>query len=237
MHVVSQADVEQHRLDGTPIPVKTVKIPITVMAYGICGQETTVERINVNREILLQAGNHPAKQAIGVNKKSYANRLQLILGTDLVRIDYFICGKEDSMANDLQVATWTSGGLVVVILLLMAGVLSLSCVTIHTLTIIWRFKTEMGDRDLFRTSSTVEALCETISWICLFASLLYATFTWSERVSSKSAFGVGYVVMAIASIIISYKSIGISLQGIKSRLASSLQKRRQSSNSSLPNIV
>jgi hypothetical protein len=80
MHAVSQGDIDQHKLDGYPIPVNTEHIPINVMLYGICGQAIKAELIRENKKNLMAAGNHGYPKS--PNDEVYINRLHIITGSN-----------------------------------------------------------------------------------------------------------------------------------------------------------
>ena len=184
MHVIDPDDVWQHQLDGTPVPVYTTQIPLDVRLYGVCGQTDKLEQIQRNKEFLLEAGNHGTSQ----KPRGYTNRLQYLLDTKLRKLA--VCaGEANRLSEDLQIATWVAAGLLVSVLLILAGSLSLSALAIHAATV----KSRAGDApDRYRASSAVEVLSESVSWVSLLATFVFTAFTWNERRSSNSSYGPGY---------------------------------------------
>mmetsp|Transcript_7166 Transcript_7166/g.15510 ORF Transcript_7166/g.15510 Transcript_7166/m.15510 type:complete len:289 (-) Transcript_7166:50-916(-) len=209
MHVISPDDIQDNQRDGTPIPIHTERIPLDVMIYGICGEPNEVKRIHENKQFLSMSG-YPRQQQ-NTSEIFYNNRLQMILDTKLRRIDRFLCVDGDSVNDDLQLATWVATGLIVIMLLTLGGVLSLVCTLFHAVNWI-----KYG-RNRHRKSCVAELLAEAISWIVIFASILYVVFTWSERRSSHASFGPGCIVMLTVSSVMLCGSMRLSLGIILSK--------------------
>ena len=205
MHTIAPEDI--HR---SPVPIRTTMISLDILLYGVCGRQSrkTLQQINQNMQTLLNAGNRPLskQEKQGDDEMTYDNRLQQILNTKLTRINAFICGDEGVAHADRQYSTWVAAGLIVTVILMPAGVLSLLGIAICALAIARR-------HDRCEPSwVVVNMLSNVISWLMIFASLLYVALTWQERTRSNASFGSGYVIMSIASVL-----IGARLTGIFSR--------------------
>jgi hypothetical protein len=198
MHTIAPEDILR-----SPVPIRTSRLKLDVQLYGVCGRQSreTLQRINQYMEILRKAGNRPEKQAI--DEVVYDNRLQQILGTKLTMINAFLCGDEGIAHADRQYSTWVAAGLIVTLILIPAGALSLVCIVIYTLTLA-RGRDRRG-----LSWVVVDLLSNVISWLMIFASLLYVALTWQERARSNASYGSGYVIMSIASMLISARLAGI----------------------------
>ena len=208
MQVVSLETILLHKAEGTPIPVNTETISIPVYLYGLCGVSQTLEQIKDNRKILAEAGNH--KETANVDER-IRNRLHYIPRTGLIQIDRNICGEEDPMSNDFQLATYKGAGLVIIVLLIFASALSVLCIAIHSITVLWRVRIEIKDEmNLYTASAAVDVLSEAIAWISFFASLIYTCFTWTERKGSGSTYSVGYYVFGVVSMAMFFRWVPVA---------------------------
>ena len=192
MHSIAYDETRQL---NEPIPITTEHIPINIFIYGVCHQENKLQHILKNRITLLNAGNYVSKE----EKVVHRNRLQMILDTNLTAINNFLCRDEEGprLNTNPQVATWVAAGLVVLLLLTIAGILSLLCAAAHVLA-IWQAR---DDPNWHKLNSVVRILSDSISWIVLFASILYVAFTWGER-GSQNRLGPGCISMIICAIIV-----------------------------------
>jgi hypothetical protein len=201
MHTIAPEDVLR-----SPIPIRTTRLKLDVQLYGVCGRQSrkTLEQISRYMETLRNAGNRPEKQA--GDEVNYDNRLQQILGTKLTTINAFLCGDEGIAHADRQYSTWVAAGLIVTLILMAAGALSLVCIALYTLAIV-RGRDRCGLRWV-----VVNLLSNVISWLMIFASIMYVALTWQERARSNASYGSGYVIISVASIL-----VGARLAGVFSR--------------------
>jgi hypothetical protein len=176
-------------------------------------------------EILRNAGNRPTNHGNdkGIQEVAiiYDNRLQSLLDTKLVRkVNEVICNFVDNdneqgstsfqPSFDRQYATWVAAGLVVMMILLFAGApLSLFCiVSICTLNwIAWSHIT----RSKSHWWQLIELLSHLNAGVVLFTTFLYVALTWQECHSSKAFYGSGYIIMLLASIFMSIRLSGFSI--------------------------
>ncbi len=194
MHTISPGDILR-----SPVPIHTTRIRLNVMLYGVCGRQNgeALRQISQNMETLRNAGNRP--QAPGSDDAVYDNRLQLILDTKLTRVNAYLCGDGGVVHADRQYSTWVAAGLAVTLILMMAGALSLLCIAIICALDIARRR---HDDDRRGAGRCVWLLSDAISWLVIFASLLYVSLTYQERGRSHASFGSGCVFMSIASVLI-----------------------------------
>jgi hypothetical protein len=213
-----------------PIQIQSTQLSLEVMIYGVCGRQSskTLLKIHENMEILRNAGNLPTNNDYdkGIQEVAYDNRLQSLLEMKLVRkVNEVICNfvnndNEQGSTSfqpsfDRQYATWVAAGLVVMMILLFAGApLSIFCiVTICTLNWIeWRYnKHRRSTRSKSRWWLLIELLSNVNAGVVLFATFLYVALTWQECQSSKASYGSGYMIMLLASIFMSIRLSGFSI--------------------------
>jgi hypothetical protein len=215
-----------------PIQIQSSHLSLDVMIYGVCGRQSskTLLKIHENMEILRNAGNRPTNHGNdkGIQEVAiiYDNRLQSLLEMKLVmKVNEVICNfvnnddEQGSISSepsfDRQYATWVAAGLVVLMILLFAGApLSLFCiVSICTLNWIeWRNnKHHRSTRSKSCWWQLIELLSNVNAGVVLFAPFLYVALTWQECQSSKAFYGSGYIIMLLASIFMSIRLSGFSI--------------------------
>ena len=180
-----------NKTEGIATQVATEEIQLEVMAYGVCKRQSGehLQRIHDKNLALERAGNF-----VGYDNERYHNRLQLLLSTDLLNLANFLCGS--NIFIDPQTNTWTAAGLVIILLLILAGLLSLLSITTHVSTVIY---TKSYDR--YRPNKAVTLFATASTTMISMASLLFVSLTWHER-TSMAQFGTGFIIILTVTVLI-----------------------------------
>ena len=199
MHSVSLVQVYTHRMEHTPIVVGSEIIQANTMLFpclgGICSQDK--ELIQQNLKLLLDAGN-TSQNDLGQSSAA-TSTVEAFFNTMTIWLASIFRTDADNMRNDEQVQLFAWAGVLVVLLLLLAGVLSAAAILIHTINIIQRGSDEL--------KSIVESFNDAIGWILAFASLLFPAMTWTQ----PKKYQAGFIIMLLCSIGLNCSCVGRAL--------------------------
>ena len=177
------------RISETSIEIGIEQVTINLYLFqclgGVCGEQKNLIEIKI--EELINAGNRAQSNP---TPEDNGNGIAVMLLDSLSRGIATLFGDDDNLRDRVQVRPFAFAGVLVILLLMIASVLSL--VSLLVLAVSHYFNQQRKCR------SIVTFLREAISGILLCATILYPAATWSQ-IRSSASLGPGYIIMALVT--------------------------------------
>ena len=162
---------------------------------GICGKQQ--EMINAKMTEILNAGNSASTSTSPYSMEG-ENSIIVMLNT-LTQVLATVFGDDDNMRNKPQVRVFAYAGVIVILLLLIAGTLALISFIVLVISRLPQCKQSTVPQNV------VAFLREAISCLLLCATVVYPATAWKQIRSSS--LGSGYIVMAVLTAMLHSESL------------------------------